>query len=330
MVRFERDLELHDIRREIFDTDVVRIWERRSLALDTVGDGLFLLFARDHAPLAERLEAITGRLEDVPGYLEASKTRATVPQVRLWQGIEMETAAELPNFFDEIAAAAEGRPGRRPNDAAWTGRSPRPRSAIELYGGLARGHARRPAATTGRSGVSATTSWSPIGRSTAWMPTPSWSSAGSSWPRRRPRASRRRARSTPTRRRRRSSIGSSPTQPADFDAALDAYRDAMLRARAHLIDHDLVTVPDDERIEVIATPEYLRNVLPFAAYFSPANFDRDAKGIYIVTPVGRQRPARDARAQPRLDQQHEHPRGVPGPPPAARRRPPAPVADPPA
>ena len=73
-------------------------------------------------------------------------------------------------------------------------------------------------------------------------------------------------------------------QPADFDEALDAYREAMVRARAHLIERDLVTVPDDERIDVIATPEYLRNVIPFAAYFSPAKFDRDAKGIYIVTP----------------------------------------------
>ena len=73
-------------------------------------------------------------------------------------------------------------------------------------------------------------------------------------------------------------------QPADFDAALEAYRDAMLRSRAHLIEHDLVTVPDDERIDVIATPEYLRNVIPFAAYFEPAAFDRDPKGIYIVTP----------------------------------------------
>ena len=45
-VRFERDLELHNVRRDIFDVDVLRIWERRSLALDDIGDGLFLLFAR--------------------------------------------------------------------------------------------------------------------------------------------------------------------------------------------------------------------------------------------------------------------------------------------
>ena len=73
-------------------------------------------------------------------------------------------------------------------------------------------------------------------------------------------------------------------QPATFDEALEAYRAAMARARRYLIDHDLVTVPDDERIDVVATPEYLRNVLPFAAYFEPATFDPSPKGIYVVTP----------------------------------------------
>jgi len=57
----------------------------------------------------------------------------------------------------------------------------------------------------------------------------------------------------------------------------------MLRARQHLIDRDIVTVPPNERIEVFATPDYLRNVIPFAAYFSPPKFDPHPKGIYIVT-----------------------------------------------
>ena len=58
----------------------------------------------------------------------------------------------------------------------------------------------------------------------------------------------------------------------------------MHRSRQYLIDHDIATVPSDERIEVVQTPEYLRNVIPFAAYFSPPKFDPKPKGIYIVTP----------------------------------------------
>jgi uncharacterized protein (DUF885 family) len=72
--------------------------------------------------------------------------------------------------------------------------------------------------------------------------------------------------------------------PATFEEALEAYRAVMHRARAHLIERDLVTVPDDEQLEVVATPEYLRNVIPFAAYFDPPKFDRQPTGLYIVTP----------------------------------------------
>jgi uncharacterized protein (DUF885 family) len=72
--------------------------------------------------------------------------------------------------------------------------------------------------------------------------------------------------------------------PATFAEALDAYREVMFRARQHLIDNDIVTVPQGERIDVIETPEYLRNVIPFAAYFEPPKFDRNPSGIYVVTP----------------------------------------------
>ena len=72
--------------------------------------------------------------------------------------------------------------------------------------------------------------------------------------------------------------------PDTFEEALEAYRDVMVRARQHLIDREIVSVPDDERISVIATPEYLRNVIPFAAYFEPPKFDPNPAGIYVVTP----------------------------------------------
>jgi uncharacterized protein (DUF885 family) len=49
-VRFERELALHNIRRGLFDMEVHRVWERRSTAMDAVGDALFSVFARDFAP----------------------------------------------------------------------------------------------------------------------------------------------------------------------------------------------------------------------------------------------------------------------------------------
>ena len=281
--RVERDLELHNVRRAIFDIDELRIWEKRSHAFDHVGDSLFLLFARDHAPLPERLDAIAGRLEAIATYLEESKTRAIVPQVRRWQQIEIEAAAELPAFFDEIVAAgadgvlppADQRRLERASESA--------KIAVELYASWLEGTL-----------PGGTDDWA-IGRDRhealvslrAFDGLDGDAILALGWE----RLHEERAARAAAAREIDADVDEAVVidrvkrdQPTDFDTALDAYRDAMLRARSHLIEHDLVTVPDDERIDVIATPEYLRNVLPFAAYFEPAAFDAQPKGIYVVTP----------------------------------------------
>ena len=280
--RIERELELHNVRRAIFDADVLRFWERRSFALDHVGDSLFLLFARDHAQLPERLDAIAGRLEATATYLEESKTRATVPQVRLWQGIEIETAGELPVFFDELVAAgvdvlapAEQRRLERASESA--------KVAVELYATWLEGTL-----------ADGTDDWA-IGREKhdalvglrAFDGLDADAILALGWERLKEEREARAAAA----RELDATVDEATVidrvksdQPADFEAALDAYRDAMHRARRHLIEHDLATVPDDERIDVVPTPEYLRNVVPFAAYFEPAAFDKEPKGIYIVTP----------------------------------------------
>ncbi len=281
-VRFERDLELHNLRRAIFEADELRIWERRSLALDTVGDGLFLLFVRDHAPLADRLDAITGRLEGVPRHLEEARHRSDQPQIRLWQRIEMESAGQLPTLFEEFLAAGRGVLGpaeqRRLERAVSAANV-----AVDLYttwlertiaegidaSGVGRELHDRMVELRAFDGLDADAILA-LGEQKL--------------------AEEREARVAAAR-----EIDPAADvtdvvarikadHAAAFGEALEEYRVAMRRARAHLIEHDLVSVPDDERIDVMETPEYLRNVIPFAAYFSPAAFDRDSKGIYVVTP----------------------------------------------
>jgi hypothetical protein len=53
-VRLERELALHNVRRELFDAEVHRVWERRSTAMDAVGDALFVSSPATTLPLAER------------------------------------------------------------------------------------------------------------------------------------------------------------------------------------------------------------------------------------------------------------------------------------
>ncbi len=180
-VRLERELALHNVRRELFNAEVHRVWERRSTAMDGVGDALFAVFARDFAPLAERLGSLTARLEAVPVALEQHKTRATAPQVRLWQELEIDAGGQMPFLFNEIKAAGAGVLDERAQarlDRAVTTAAAAVADYIETIKCIHGLHGRE----LGPGFARPTTSSSACARSTASTPRRSWRSAISSWP----------------------------------------------------------------------------------------------------------------------------------------------------
>ena len=65
------------------------------------------------------------------------------------------------------------------------------------------------------------------------------------------------------------------------------YADEMKRAKRFVIEHRLVDIPEGEKIDVVPTPEFARPIIPYAAYMSPAPFEKEQRGIFWVTPVDR-------------------------------------------
>ncbi|MGD2134776.1 MAG: DUF885 domain-containing protein [Gemmatimonadales bacterium] len=63
---------------------------------------------------------------------------------------------------------------------------------------------------------------------------------------------------------------------------VNVYRERMERARAFVREHELVTVPEGA-LRVEATPNFLRPVVPFAAYQPPGAFSDDRTGRFFVT-----------------------------------------------
>jgi uncharacterized protein (DUF885 family) len=282
--RFERELALWTARKDRFTTGEIRAWERRPAAVDEIGDGLFGLFARDFAPLPERLEAIASRLEEAPRVLAEQPRRLTGRSVGRWHALELRQAVQLPGFLAEIEATAAGawadgdaRLGRlrRAADAA--------RAALHDYGGWL---------TAGMAGAGDDF---PLGRERfdelvalrafEGMGSDEILEIGEG------QLSEHRAARVAVAREidpRASEAEVLERVKADhapgFAEALEEYRLAMVRSRGHLIEHDLVTIPEGERLEVIPTPVYLRHVMPFAAYFEPPRFDPQPTGVYIITP----------------------------------------------
>ncbi len=283
--RFERDLEIHNVRRSLFDAADIRRWERRSSGMDELGDSIFMLFARDFAPLRDRVDAIASRLEASPEFLRRSRSRLVGAPVTAWQKQELQAAQNLPFLFHEVASAAADPAGGVP--AAERDRLDR---AVAAADAALADHATWVEGTL----ADATDDWA-VGREAydelvarrAFDGLDADQILEIGWEQLRVNREARRACAReldPDAEEAAVIARLKDDHPATFKEALDAYRDVMHRARAHIIDRNIATVPDDERIEVIPTPVHLRSVMPFAAYFPTAKFDADQTGVYLVTP----------------------------------------------
>ncbi|MBN2565202.1 MAG: DUF885 domain-containing protein [Candidatus Eisenbacteria bacterium] len=65
----------------------------------------------------------------------------------------------------------------------------------------------------------------------------------------------------------------------------ECYASEMARAKAFVAEHDLVTIPRGEELDVIDTPVFLRKILPYAAYHPAGPFEAKQRGLFYVTPV---------------------------------------------
>lgn len=278
----DRDLVIHESRLAAFQLDERRSWAGATRAADHIGNALFPLFTRDFAPLEERMTAIAARLEDAPRYLAASRSQVERP-VGLWIEIDLESTTALPDFLAAIRATAAAE--------------------------------RLPDAVNDRLGRAAEAVGAALEEHAAWLRDEARPAADGGWPtgpEMLEELIRLRALDADgdailavgedilaAERAARDAVAAEfdPTldpdevadlvkddHPATFPDALEAYRAAMARARAFVVQHDLATLPAGEALRVIETPPYDRHLIPFAAYYDPPRFDPDPVGTYVVTP----------------------------------------------
>jgi uncharacterized protein (DUF885 family) len=278
----DRDLAIHQARLGLHWLTEYRPWAGSSQAAEHIGEALFPLFTRDFAPLADRVESMAARLEKAPAYLAQTHERVTDP-VRLWTEIDLESTEHLPAFLDTIVsaaraegvgddvtrrleAAADATKAALSEHAAWLRDDVLPRAAADWKAGpegfeeMVR---LRELEADGDEILA-------VGEELLITEKAARDALGNEI-----------------------EPGASPEDVADavkddhaatFGEALDEYRVAMAKARAFVVDHDLATPPDEDHLNIIETPSFIRHLIPFAAYYHPAKFDPTPVGTYIVTP----------------------------------------------
>ncbi len=270
------------IKLSLFEDSELRFWESRPTAPAIVGDALFSLFMRDFAPLPERLQSITERLERTPKVVKDTKTRITKP-VKLWTEIGIEGAQRLPRFLGVIETAASGAMAG-PDLSRLKEASARTREAFGSYEGWLKNEILPKGKDV--TGIGAAKFRKLVRLRELGLSVEQIRALGVKFL----RDSKRQLVALAKEIKPGASVDEAgeivkEDRPATFQEALE-YTDRVMReARQFLIDHDLMTVPSGEELKVIETPSYIRHVIPFAAYSSPGRFEKTQQGLYMVTPV---------------------------------------------
>lgn len=71
---------------------------------------------------------------------------------------------------------------------------------------------------------------------------------------------------------------------------IEEYEKITYQARDYVVQNKLVSFPPGEKMEIIFTPPFQQHLIPWAAFFPPAYFDRESIGHSLVTPPNPQFP----------------------------------------
>jgi uncharacterized protein (DUF885 family) len=278
----DRDLAIHQARLALHWQSEYRPWAGTSQAAGHIGEALFPLFTRDFAPLRDRLESIVGRLEAAPRYLRESRERITDP-VRLWVEIDLQSTEMLPSFLDTILAAARSEVGDDAVSSRLADAVATTRSALEEHAGWLRADVLPRADGDWKAGTERFEEMVRLRELEA--DGDEILAVGEEL--------------LVTEKAARDAVCAeidptlSPAEVADvvkddhaatFAEALAEYRSSMDAARAFVVEHGIATPPEEDHLNVIETPSFVRHLIPFAAYYDPAKFDPSPVGTYIVTP----------------------------------------------
>ncbi|MBS3765488.1 DUF885 domain-containing protein, partial [Candidatus Bipolaricaulota bacterium] len=271
----------HVLDLRLFRLDKLRQWESNPNGPRAIGTSLLPLLKRDFAPLEERLRSAKSRIDEVPRFLEEMKGVVTDP-VKLWIKIALESLERLPGLFDVIQGVAKesdlSEPEVEDTEEAIEGA----KRALDDFKNWLEGEisGAREEFAIGPELFSKLLEKQKLGYDTKEI-----TELGKEYLAESRDSMEKYARRINENYSVRDAIDKiEDNTPKDFSKALTWYEESISESKSFVVDRNLATLPENEEIEVMETPAYLRNLIPFAAYIPPAKYDDDRKGVYLVTP----------------------------------------------
>lgn len=277
-------LAVHSLKYFIRDFELMREEYRNPDSyLGIAFAGVFLLILKDFAPLPKRLKSVLGRMQQIPRVLAEGKANIIPDETpRLWAEMTLENtqmgvglfaglipslASQAPEIEDELNSAAQAAVVAIQDYASWLENEVIPNAAGKFPVGveyfetlLSENHM--------------------VDWDVNWLLEKGYELYDSTLEEMESLAEQ----IDPTKSAK-DMVESIKDDHPTAEGLLDAYRAAMQSARQFVIDHDLVTIPENEELKIIETPMFWRNQIPYAAYLQPGLLDEVQEGIFVVTPV---------------------------------------------
>ena len=245
--------------------------------------GIFTLIVRDFAPLPERLKSVLGRLREVPRVLEEGKGNIVPEEVpRVWCEVAIESASQgIALFTMLIPALAEHAPEIKDELLS---ASKEAAAAMEGYVSFLTGEVLPKAGGDFAVGVE---TFEEILRENHMLDYTAEELYELGWElfRKTKEEMERVAAGIDPDKSAREILEQAKGDHPPAEELLEAYRREMERAKRFVIDREIVSIPEGERLRLEPTPPFLAPVIPYAAYMPPGPLEKVQEGIFLVTPV---------------------------------------------
>lgn len=284
--RIDKEAVNHFVGQQLFlDGDLQRWKMGKDLAMN-IGDAIFLIFTRDFAPLQNRVETIVARLKSVPVFLMSGKTLfQKVPA--LWGEIFLESARNLPIFLDTIEKSLHGQVSPI-LISEYHNTAHQAKKALADYTSWFK-NAVMPKATAdwamGEGAFEAFLASKQLGLTKAEILEIEQYSKQMANDKLEKLSCRIIGANTGSKA---NTISEAHNRirhksPANFELALKAYRDAVSCSRDFVASSGFATLPDNEDLEILETPDFMTHLIPFSAYIGPERASGQLKGTYLLT-----------------------------------------------
>jgi uncharacterized protein (DUF885 family) len=269
------------LERGKFDVHEHRKHESNPDAFDEIGSIFFLMIAREYAPLKKRIDALIARIRKLPEYLKEFRSRfeQTKP-VKLWTEVAIESAEKMPELFKYLVASTEGKVSEQLHRRLVEATSEIEQPFQEHIRWL-------------QSLKSNTTEKWALGKEKferliklrdLGMNSEEILQLGFDYLKKlKSERARIAMQIAPEKSIQEIILMIEDNAPQTFEEALNATRDTMEEAKQFIIEKNIATIYEEDKLIVTETPAFATPLIPFAAMFMPSRFDEPMTGVYIVT-----------------------------------------------